>query len=84
MQIWALGSAAHPSQLQIRRSFQIKDYVWYFADTAANALHRAGCDGVEIHGAHGYLVGQFLGNRAPTTQIRTAGSAEKRIATGLR
>jgi len=39
---------------------EIKRYIGLYATAAANAVHRAGFDGVEIHGANGYLPDQFL------------------------
>lgn len=38
---------------------EIPAIVEAYADAAANAM-AAGCDGVEIHGANGYLIDQFL------------------------
>ncbi|KAI0400009.1 NADH:flavin oxidoreductase/NADH oxidase [Xylaria palmicola] len=45
----------------------IRDVVESFG-YAAEYLHKAGYDGVELHGAHGYLIAQFL---SQTTNKRT-------------
>ncbi|KAF2774174.1 FMN-linked oxidoreductase [Teratosphaeria nubilosa] len=55
----------------------IKNVIEGFAH-AAEYLEKAGFDGVELHGAHGYLLAQFL---SPTTNRRTdkyGGSLENR------
>ena len=57
---------------------EIATLVDAFGATAAN-LEASGHDGVEIHGAHGYLVAQFL---SPATNQRTdayGGTPEKRM-----
>jgi 2,4-dienoyl-CoA reductase-like NADH-dependent reductase (Old Yellow Enzyme family) len=46
---------------------QIEEVVRQYGD-AAEAAQRLGCDGVEIHGAHGYLIDQFFW---PTMNRRT-------------
>ena len=48
-----------------------------FATAAANAV-RAGLDGVEIHGANGYLVDQFLNTASNQRTDRWGGSIENR------
>jgi 2,4-dienoyl-CoA reductase-like NADH-dependent reductase (Old Yellow Enzyme family) len=45
---------------------EIADIVAGYARSAANA-YRIGCDGVAIHGAHGYLIDSFLW---PSTNLR--------------
>lgn len=57
--------------------FEIEDIIKRFGRTAAIAK-KAGFSGVQIHGAHGYLVSQFL---SPKHNVRTdqwGGSAENR------
>ncbi|KAJ7439985.1 NADH:flavin oxidoreductase/NADH oxidase [Mycena latifolia] len=58
---------------------EMQEYVHLFATAASNAVHKAGFDGVELHGANGYLLDQFLND---CTNIRTdsyGGSIENRI-----
>ncbi|QNP73454.1 alkene reductase [Streptomyces roseirectus] len=57
---------------------EIQETIADFASAARNAVD-AGFDGVELHGANGYLIHQFL---APGSNLRTddwGGSPEKRI-----
>ncbi|WP_035059400.1 alkene reductase [Andreprevotia chitinilytica] len=82
-QVWIVGDdgagrmvdCSMPRELAVE---EIADIVEDFRIAARNAM-TAGFDGVEIHGANGYLIDQFL---RTTSNLRTddyGGSAQKRL-----
>jgi len=56
---------------------QIKEVVGYFAEGARRA-REAGLDGVELHGANGYLITQFLSSAINDRKDEYGGSLENR------
>ncbi|KAI5886274.1 FMN-linked oxidoreductase [Schizophyllum commune H4-8] len=62
---------------------EIKQYVQWYATAAHNAVKRAGFDGVEIHGANGYLIDQFLQDVSNHRTDEYGGSIENRSRFGL-
>ena len=57
---------------------EIAEVVEQFRRGAANAM-RAGFDGVEIHGANGYLIQQFLSDNSNQRTDQYGGSHENRV-----
>ncbi len=76
-------SKAEPSyfargRVRALRKSEIKQLINQFADAAARCK-KAGVDGVELHGTHGYLIQQFL---SPNTNFRKdeyGGSFDNRL-----
>ena len=62
---------------------EIKEYVALYAQAAKNAVHKAGFDGVEIHGANGYLIDQFIQDVSNQRTDEYGGSVEGRSRFGL-
>jgi NADPH2 dehydrogenase len=60
----------------------IQNYTSMYATAARNAM-RAGFDGVEIHGANGYLIDQFLQDVTNNRMDEYGGSIEKRCRFAL-
>jgi len=61
---------------------EIKEYVGLYAQAAKNAI-AAGFDGVEIHGANGYLIDQFLQDVSNNRTDAYGGSVENRARFGI-
>ena len=55
-----------------------------FAQAARNAVHLAGFDGVEVHGAYGALVDQFTQDVSNRRTDEYGGSVENRCRFALR
>jgi 2,4-dienoyl-CoA reductase-like NADH-dependent reductase (Old Yellow Enzyme family) len=58
---------------------EIADAVAGFASSAGRAIEIAGFDGIEIHGANGYLLDQFLTDYTNSRTDHWGGSAENRV-----
>jgi 2,4-dienoyl-CoA reductase-like NADH-dependent reductase (Old Yellow Enzyme family) len=56
---------------------ELADTIAAFAAAAA-AASRLGCDGIEVHGAHGYLIDQFLWSRTNRRTDRYGGDSVAR------
>ncbi|MDX6807298.1 alkene reductase [Terrihabitans rhizophilus] len=69
------GEVSEPRALELD---EIPAIVEDFGKAAANAI-KAGFDGVEIHGANGYLIDQFLRDGANKRTDRYGGSIENRV-----
>ncbi|KAE8149475.1 putative FMN binding oxidoreductase [Aspergillus avenaceus] len=73
---WLMGCIAFPAPREMTQA-DIDTVTRQFIDTA-RLMADSGFSGIELHGAHGYLIDQFLN---PKTNIRTdayGGSPEKR------
>lgn len=71
------GSRATCSQPRALATAEISEIVDQFRRSARNAVS-AGFDGVEIHGAHGYLIDQFLKDCVNDRDDEYGGSIENR------
>jgi 2,4-dienoyl-CoA reductase-like NADH-dependent reductase (Old Yellow Enzyme family) len=70
----ATGDRAVPEEMTLE---DIKQCIADFAEAAANA-QKVGFDGVEVHGAHGYLVDQFFWEKSNQRNDEYGGSFENR------
>lgn len=61
---------------------EIKEYIQAYADASRNAI-RAGFDGVELHGANGYLIDQFIQDVSNKRTDEYGGSIENRARFAL-
>lgn len=62
---------------------EIHQYIELYAQSAKNAVLEAGFDGVELHGAHGYLIDQFIQDVSNKRTDGWGGNIEKRCRFAL-
>ncbi len=73
----AEGPQDHPVPAELTEA-EVQEAIAEFAHAATSAIE-AGADGVELHGANGYLIDQFLNTAANQRTDRYGGSVENRI-----
>ncbi|MFI0898130.1 alkene reductase [Streptomyces sp. NPDC020983] len=77
----AVFTPSGPQPLPVPRALEtdeVAEHVRSYADAARRAVE-AGFDGVELHGANGYLISQFLSSNANLRDDRYGGSVTNRI-----
>ncbi|CAK5275113.1 unnamed protein product [Mycena citricolor] len=62
---------------------EISEYVELYVRAAKYAVHDVGFDGVEVHGAHGYLIDQFTQDVSNVRSDEYGGSIENRTRFAL-
>ena len=77
--IWVDGEGEQPATMPVPMTEQdIESALEEFAHAAERAIE-AGFDGVELHGANGYLIDQFLNTASNQRTDRWGGTVENRI-----
>jgi 2,4-dienoyl-CoA reductase-like NADH-dependent reductase (Old Yellow Enzyme family) len=74
------GAYALPKEIN---EAQIQQIIDNFAQTAARAIGEAGFDGIEIHGANGYLLDQFFTDYTNQRRDRWGGDSAARLSLTL-
>ncbi|MEW6270823.1 MAG: FAD-dependent oxidoreductase [Thermodesulfobacteriota bacterium] len=76
---WAPSAVANSLEApKVLELHEIRELVEHFARSAANAA-AGGFDGIEVHGAHGYLLHEFLSPRSNRRTDEYGGSLENRM-----
>ena len=78
-----IGVNEHPSTPRALSETEIETYIEEHVQAAKNAVNLAGFDGVEIHGANGYLIDQFFQASCNQRTDQWGGSIENRARFGL-
>lgn len=74
----ATGALADPDEPRELSTEEVRELVAMYARAARNAIE-AGFDGVEIHGANGYLVNQFISEYSNHRVDQYGGSLKNRL-----